>query len=58
MFVSDICYNYNLRHFIIKQYIYRLITIRLYETETSTCYITDNSKKQHVFYFITGDLLR
>jgi hypothetical protein len=50
--------SYNLRHFIIKQYIYRLITIRLYETGTFTCYTIDNSKKQHVFYFITGDLLR
>jgi hypothetical protein len=48
MFVSDrhatILYNtskanYNLRHFIIKQYIYRLITIiDYYETETFTCY--------------------
>jgi hypothetical protein len=43
--------SYNLRHFIIKQYIYRLI--RLYETETAfTCYTIDNSKIRNSMYFI------
>jgi hypothetical protein len=42
--------SYNLRHFIIKQYIYRLI--RLYETETFTCYTIDNSKIRNSMYII------
>ena len=42
--------SYNLRHFIIKKYIYRLI--RLYETETFTCYTIDNSKIRNSMYII------
>jgi hypothetical protein len=42
--------SYNLRHFIIKQYIYRLI--RLYDTETFTCYTIDNSKIRNSMYII------
>ena len=42
--------SYNIRHFIIKLTIHSIdLIIRLYETETFTCYTIDNSKSM---YFI------